>query len=165
MSLGLSAFTSHLRVGAYILGQLLQLLAAFPPGDERRRLRSGTLALHVIGAICRHESILGKYMHGNRFHCRTEENHYHQHLISIFTCGIHSRFTSRMTTRLLGGVKFVLLATHISRELRCCLPTFGYDRWLMVLPSGRCSKDSSIAVLSKYQVTLGRGRPEICWGQ
>lgn len=64
-----------------------------------------------------------------------------------------------MTTLLFGGVKFVLLATQTNLAFKCCRPIFGYDKWLTVLPSGRCSNDSSITVLSKYHVTFGRGRP------
>jgi len=53
---------------AYVLGELLQLLAALPPGDQGRGLRSGALALHVVGAIRRYEPILGENVHGNGFH-------------------------------------------------------------------------------------------------
>jgi len=49
-------------------GELLQLLAALPPGDQSRGLRSGALALHVVGAVRRDESILGEDVHGNGFH-------------------------------------------------------------------------------------------------
>lgn len=74
---------------------------------------------------------------------------------------VYARFTSRMTTLLLGGVRFVLLAMQTSRAFTCCRPMFGYDKWLTVLPSGRCSNVSSITVLSRYQVTFGRGTPAI----
>lgn len=45
------------------------------------------------------------------------------------------------------------------RAFTCCRPILGYDKWFTVTPSGRCSNDSSITVLSKYHVTFGRGRP------
>lgn len=70
------------------------------------------------------------------------------------------RLTSNITTLLLGGVRFVLLAMQTNRAFTCCRPIFGYDKWFTVIPSGRCSNDSSITVLSKYHVTFGLGRPE-----
>lgn len=72
----------------------------------------------------------------------------------------HLQRTSKTRTLLLGGVRLVLLDTQVNREFRCCLPMAGNNKWFIVLPSGLCSKDSSITVLSKYHVTFGRGRPE-----
>lgn len=71
----------------------------------------------------------------------------------------HSRYTSRMTTLLLGGDRCVLLAIHTRRVFRCCLPTLANRRRFTVSPFVRCSKDSSMTVLSRYQVTFGCGRP------
>lgn len=69
------------------------------------------------------------------------------------------RLTSITSTLLFGGIRFVLLAMQTKRAFTCCRPMFGYDKWFTVTPSGRCSNDSSITVLSKYHVTFGRGRP------
>lgn len=77
----------------------------------------------------------------------------------INTANRYLQLTSSMTTLLFGGVRFVLLATQTNLAFKCCRPIFGYDKWLTVLPSVRCSNDSSITELSKYQVTFGRGRP------
>lgn len=72
------------------------------------------------------------------------------------------RLTSKISTLLLGGIRFVLLAIQTKRAFTCWRPIFGYDKWLTVTPSERCSNDSSITVLSKYHVTFGRGRP-LCY--
>lgn len=71
----------------------------------------------------------------------------------------HLQFTSKISTLLFGGTKFVLLAMQTNRAFTCWRPMFGNVKWLRVTPS-RCSKLSSITVLSRYQVTFGRGRPE-----
>lgn len=72
------------------------------------------------------------------------------------------QFTSSITAFWLGGVRLVLLAIQTSRAFKCWRPIFGYDKWFTVTPSCRASNDSSITVLSKYQVTFGLGRP-IWW--
>lgn len=72
---------------------------------------------------------------------------------------LYSQFTSRITTLVLGGVRGVLLAMQTTRAFRWFLPTLDRDRRLIVVPSGRCSKVSSISTLSKYQVTFGGGLP------
>lgn len=69
------------------------------------------------------------------------------------------QLTSNTMTLLYGGVRLVLVATQVKREFRCCLPMFGYNKWFTVTPSGLCSKESSITLLSKYHVRFGRGRP------
>lgn len=40
----------------------------------------------------------------------------------------YSQFTSNTTALLLGGVKFVLLATQTSLAFKCCLPMLGKSR-------------------------------------
>lgn len=45
------------------------------------------------------------------------------------------------------------------RAERCCRPTEGKVRLLTVMPSERCSNESSITVFSRYHVTRGRGFP------
>lgn len=112
----------------YILGEFLQLLVGLPPADECRWLGAGTLALDIICAIRRDESILGKNVHCHRFHYkqRTMQGDYELWTYVSGMCSLlNLRFTSSMTTLLLGGVRFVLLATHTRRAFRCCLPMFG----------------------------------------
>lgn len=53
----------------------------------------------------------------------------------------------------------MLLAMQTARAFSRCRPMLGNERRLIVVPSGRCSKDSSISTLSRYQVTFGGGLP------
>lgn len=74
----------------------------------------------------------------------------------------YSRLTLSMRSFDCGCTRLVLLAWQMSRALRCCLPTFGYDKWLTVTPvSLSCRKESSITVFSRNQVSLGGGLPPL----
>lgn len=91
---------------------------------------------------------------------RLKKNSHNNNNRIVYVDGANNlRLTSITSTLLFGGIKFVLLAMQTKRAFTCCRPIFGYDKWFTVTPSGRCSNDSSMTVLSKYHVTFGRGRP------
>lgn len=136
----------------------LDLPCAQPPGHQSFGSGSGTFALNVVGLVRRQELVFGEDVHGHWFywHRKTcliyKSIHRKKHLYN-------SRFTSRIMTLVLGGERCVLLAMQTALAFSKCRPMLGKERRLIVVPSGRCSKDSSIRTLSRYQVTFGGGLP------
>lgn len=148
-----------IRPETHVLDHPLDLLGSLPPADHCLGAGSGTLALKVVVFVRREELLLGQDVNCHWFHCGRGRKGQIQGTVDSRWPQSDSRYTSRMTTLLFGGVRWVLLVMHTRRAFRCCLPTLGNERWFTVSPSGRCSKDSSMTVLSRYQVTFGRGRP------
>lgn len=72
---------------------------------------------------------------------------------------VYLQFISKMTTLVTGGTKLLLVAWHISLAFKCCRPTLGKVKWLIVRPPAT-SYESSINAFSKNHVTFGVGFPE-----